>query len=58
VNKWLFIHFYADSRNPMKALAFYSVPFYDVILIIRTSDNHLTYRNLDSYPPQQQQMAG
>lgn len=58
VNKWLFIHFYADCRNPLRALDFYSVPFYDVILIIRTTDDRLTYRNLDSYHPPQQQMAG
>ncbi|MCD6064362.1 MAG: hypothetical protein K0R82_2273 [Flavipsychrobacter sp.] len=54
INKWLFIHFYADCHDPTEALRFYTVPYYDVILIICTDKGQLTYRNLDAYRPQQQ----
>jgi hypothetical protein len=50
INKWLFIHYYADCRDPQKALSFYGVPYFDVILIIETTHaRRFTYRNLGAY---------
>jgi hypothetical protein len=50
INKWLFLHYYADCKDPLKALDFYNVPFYDVILVIESGfDGGLTYRNLGDY---------
>jgi hypothetical protein len=57
INKWIFLHFYADCRDPGKALNFYKVPFFDVILIIRTVSGQFTYRGLNAYSPPQQ-LAG
>lgn len=51
INKWVFIHHYKDEGCPKKALEFYKVPFYDVILIARKKVNNaiVHYRNLSGY---------
>lgn len=50
INKWIFLHYYADCKDPLKALSFYKVPFFDVILVVESGfDSGLTYRNLGDY---------
>lgn len=40
VNKYIFMEFYRDCRNAEKALEFYLVPFFDVVVIIRHFKNN------------------
>lgn len=35
INKWIFLRQYKEYRCPEQALAFYHVPYYDVLLILR-----------------------
>lgn len=49
INKFIFLEFYKESGDPMKALEFYKFPYYDVIFIIRSSvTGELFFGNLES----------
>ena len=34
INKWIFLQRFIDTSDPEKALDFYKVPYYDVVLIV------------------------
>jgi len=51
INKWLFVSFYQDTKDQVKALSFYKPPYYDVIVIARSARNvsELTFEDLRSF---------
>lgn len=43
INKWIFLQRYIETLNAGKALEFYKVPYYDVILIVKAPTGSLSY---------------
>lgn len=50
LNKWIYINFYADERDPQKALKYYYYPYYDVLVIAPSSEcPGYSYKNIRDY---------
>jgi hypothetical protein len=43
INKWIFLQRFIEISDPVTALEFYKVPYYDVILITKLPDSTLSY---------------
>jgi len=50
VNKYIFLEYYLDCRDPLKALEYYYAPFYDIALVVKNySDQKLSLKSAVNY---------
>ena len=49
INKHIFLERYKDYKNPDRAIEFYSVPFYDVLMLAKDKNDTLHYFNLRNH---------
>ena len=51
INKWIFLQFYKDYKCPKKALEYYGVPYFDVLLLAQSIGRagEYLYQSVNSY---------
>lgn len=49
LNKWIFFQSYLENRDPVKAIKYYQVPFFDVILIVLPDNGPRFFKSIRNY---------